>query len=165
MRGPGWVTQVCWIGEATFPKLWHQIRPPQHTLCSSSSIMHVHILLLKITAFDLKHLSFSMMQQNIIKSHSFDLAVDYITNFLLFFLFLCSRSFIQFYPSKTQRGFQGIKESNVFRSNLFFPTNANNSSSPCHKFIWAICFFLHSLHLYLVIDCPLGYAEVWKYKC
>lgn len=89
MRGPGWVTLVCWIGEATFPKLWHQIHPPApsplshtHTLCSPYSIMHLHILLLKITAFDLEHLSFPLMQQNIIQSHSFDPAVDYVTNLL-----------------------------------------------------------------------------------
>lgn len=85
MRGPGWVTLVCWIGEATFPKLWHQIHPLHthtHTLCSPYSIMHLHILLLKITAFDLNHLSFPLMQQNIIQSHSFDPAVDYVTNLL-----------------------------------------------------------------------------------
>lgn len=47
-----------------------------------SSIMHLHIPPLKITAFDLKHLLFALMQQNIIQSHSFDPAVDYVTNFL-----------------------------------------------------------------------------------
>lgn len=81
--------------------------------------MHVHILLLKITAFDLKHLSFSMMQLNIIKSHSFDPAVDYITNFIFFFRL--SLFFSQFHPVSsqqgTERGFQGIDESRVIPHN------------------------------------------------
>lgn len=106
-----------------------------HTLCSPSSIMHLHILPLKITAFDLKHLSFAVMQQNIIQSHSFDPAADYVTNFLYSLCPYFSLCFIQFHLSKTQRGFQGINCSHVFLSNLFFPTTANNLLASCPTLI------------------------------
>lgn len=135
MRGPGRVTLVHWIGKATFPKLWHQIRPSRtHTLFTIFNNAR-HILPAQISAFDPKHLSFALMQQSIIPSHSFDPAVDYITN-LLYCSVSGSSSFISAKHIKASRELtsaisnlfflaHNCKQSNIIPPNVSWTTHPN----------------------------------------